>query len=505
MDRITVMDTTMRDGEQTPGIAFTPEEKAMLGRMLYNAGVDFIEVASAQVSGGEKSGAMAVAAEFEEHGYPADILECLTYLTKESVDWAHDTGVGGVNILAKSSVEQIEKQFRMEPKDHTNLVLDIVEYAYDLGMKVNLYLEHYSSKGGVKDNPEYVDALINELIKTKKMQRITFCDTLGLFDPDEVKRYVGEFVEKYPKAFFDFHGHNDYGMAVANTLEAVRAHCKGIQATINGLGERTGNAPLEEVIVAVHDKTDKKTNIKEYMLKELSSLVEHSSGVRIPQNKPIVGKFAFTHKSGIHVDGMSKAKLYESIDPTRFGRSHEYDLGKHSGKATIRSHLEVMGVKPTDKLVDGILMRVKEFGDMKKVLSSEDLPYIIADLMEAPEEIRIDIEDCAIVTAIGTHPVATVSIKRNGKIYKVTGSGVGGYDAFMNAVRSLYKEELPKLVDYEVTIPPGGKTDALVYTTITWEDKEGNVFKTIGVSPDQTFAAVEATKKMLNRFYRNKK
>jgi (R)-citramalate synthase len=283
----------------------------------------------------------------------------------------------------------------------------------------------------------------------------------------------------------------------------LESGCKGVQVTTNGLGERAGNAALHRVVVGINDFTSKQTGINEAMIYPLSKLVERLSGVRIPDNEPITGANVFTHKSGIHVDGMEKDRLYASnLSPDRFGRRYEYSLGKHSGKATIKSHLESIGVEPTKNMIDEVLAKVKELSDKKESVTSEDLPIIVNEILDTPKESKIEITKCLINTGKNVSPEATIFVKCDGKIVSGSSVGNGGYDASMKALKKALEPlgiEMPLLVDYTSSIPPGGRTDALVSTTIVWRKANGEEFKTMGADSDQTVSAIKATEKMLNK------
>ncbi|MEM2175580.1 MAG: alpha-isopropylmalate synthase regulatory domain-containing protein, partial [Candidatus Micrarchaeia archaeon] len=257
---------------------------------------------------------------------------------------------------------------------------------------------------------------------------------------------------------------------------------------------------LEEIAVALKDMFGIE-KIKEKNIFKVSKLVEMFSGKRISFNKPIVGENAFVQTAGIHADGDIKGNLYKSkLTPERFGRKTEYALGKLSGKASLEQNLKELGIELSEKAKKKLLERIVELGDKKRSVTTEDLPFLIEDLIESPEERRFEILDLAITTGKGIIPTASYRIKCGKKELKITGFGDGGYDAFMNGLKKNEKRigiKLPELIDYNVRIPPGGKTDAVVETTITW--KIGNeIFRTIGVDCDQVMAAIKATEKMLN-------
>jgi D-citramalate synthase len=326
-------------------------------------------------------------------------------------------------------------------------------------------------------------------------------DTLGILDPDETYEYCKEMIEAFPDVEFDFHAHNDYDLAIANVFHAIKAGIRCVHTTVNGLGERAGNAPLSSVIATIKDHLKMKTNVKETELNKVSRLVESFSGIRIPTNKPLIGEFVFTQCSGIHADGDSKNNLYfNELLPERFGRIRKYALGKTSGKANIKKNLEDLGIELDSVSLKRVTDRIIELADEKETITSEDLPYIVSDVLDNDVvEQKVRIINYTVTNTMGLRPVANVAIEIVGKQYEEFSDGDGQYDAFVKALRKIYKKQgktLPKLIDYVVTIPPGGKTDALVETVITW--KNGREFKTRGLDPDQNAAAIKATIRMLN-------
>jgi D-citramalate synthase len=302
---------------------------------------------------------------------------------------------------------------------------------------------------------------------------------------------------------FDFHAHNDYGLAVANVYAAVRAGVKGVHVTVNGLGERAGNAQLSAVVAVIHDQLNEKTNVVENKLNHVSKSVEMYSGIRIAPNQPIIGENVFTQCAGVHADGDYKSNLYcNALIPERFGRTREYALGKTSGKANIRKNLEALGIDLDEDSMRKVTQRVIELGDKKEIVTQEDLPYIIADVLRHDmQENKIKVLNYSLSLAQGLKPVATLKVEIDGVGYENTSTGDGQYDAFVRALRKIYKSldrPFPMLTNYAVSIPPGGRTDAFVQTVITWRH-EGVEFKTRGLDADQIEAAIKATVKMLNK------
>ena len=327
-------------------------------------------------------------------------------------------------------------------------------------------------------------------------------DTLGILNPDQTFRFFTKMVNRYPDLHFDFHAHNDYDLSVANVMSAIKAGAKGIHTTVNGLGERAGNAPLSSVISVIHDHLDAEIGVVESEITKVSRIVETFSGIRIPVNKPVIGENVFTQTSGIHADGDCKDNLYfNDLLPERFGRKRKYALGKLSGKATVRKNLEEFGLDLSPESLAKVTQRVIELGDKKENVTTEDLPFIISDVLGTEHiNYKIFIKNYSLSLSFGLRPIASVQIEIEGNIYEETSSGDGQYDAFMKAIRKVYdrlNKEFPLLTDYFVTIPPGGKTDALVETVISWSYL-GMEFRTKGLDADQTESAIKATEKMLN-------
>jgi D-citramalate synthase len=499
--KIEIMDTTLRDGEQTSGVSFVPHEKLMIARLLLeDLKVDRVEVASARVSDGEMEAVRMICewAALRNHLHQVEVLGFVD--GKTSVDWIREAGCQVLNLLCKGSLKHCTEQLKKTPEEHIHDIKETIYYAHSQGVLVNVYLEDWSS--GMKHSPEYVFQLMDALQSTP-VQRYMLPDTLGILNPLQVIEYMRKMKKHYPKKHFDFHAHNDYDLAVSNVLAAVLSGVKGLHTTINGLGERAGNAPLSSVQAILKDHFEAITNIDESRLNDVSRVVESYSGIVIPPNKPIVGENVFTQVAGVHADGDNKNNLYcNDLLPERFGRKREYALGKNSGKANIRKNLEDLGLQLDEESMRKVTERIIQLGDKKELVTQEDLPYIVSDVLKHDvEDDQVKLKSYIVNLAYGLKPMATVKVEIHGKEYEVNSSGDGQYDAFVRAIRKIYKETLgrkfPMLTNYAVTIPPGGRTDAFVQTTISWsfEDK---VFKTRGLDADQTEAAIKATMKMLN-------
>lgn len=499
---IEIMDTTLRDGEQTNGVSFLPHEKLHIAKQLLEVvHVDRIEVASARVSEGEKKAVKQICLWAAQRGM-LESVEVLGFVDKHtSADWIHSCGGKVMNLLCKGSERHCTLQLKKTIEEHIADIIAEVDYATSLGMSVNVYLEDWSN--GMKDSPDYVYALVDALSKTS-IKRYMLPDTLGILNPLLCMEYFRKMRKHYPALHFDFHAHNDYDLAIANVSSAVLCGANGIHTCVNGLGERAGNAPLASVQAILKDHFEMKTAIDESALYPTSQLVASYSGISVSPNRPITGDNVFTQVAGVHADGDKKSNLYcNALLPERFGRQREYALGKNSGKANILKNLEAFDLSLTPEETRRVTQRIIELGDKKQLVTPDDLPFIVSDVLkhDTPDS-RVRLINYMVTTAQGLKPTASFKIEIDGKAYEAHACGDGQYDAFMVGLRQIYEEQLgrhlPQLTGYAVGIPPGGRTDAFVQTTISWMHPNGTVVRTHGFDADQTDAAIKATIKMLN-------
>ena len=530
---VEIMDSTLRDGEQTNGVSFLPHEKLVMARkLLSDVNVDRIEIASARVSEGEREAVTKICAYAQKNGL-LDRVEVLGFVDGgQSIDWIAECGGRVVNLLAKGSLKHCTHQLHKTPEEHISDIKKELAYAASKGISVNLYLEDWSN--GMKDSPEYVYQLMDALLSVERrteneefatavpsvegnavansalytlhstlIKRFMLPDTLGVMNPLQVIEYFRKMIKRYPDVHFDFHAHNDYDLAVSNSLAAVLSGARGLHVTVNGLGERCGNAPLASVQAILKDQFHAKTNIVESQLNDLSRMVESFSGITVAPNQPIVGENVFTQVAGVHADGDTKDQLYfNELMPERFGRKREYALGKQSGRANIAKNLEELGLELTPEQTRRVTERITELGDKKEIVTQDDLPYIVSDVLKHDgSEEKVKLISYIVTTAYGLKPGANIKVEINGQEFEGSAVGDGQYDAFVKALRHIYKKYLdrtfPTLANYQVSIPPGGRTDALVQTVITWHYKDG-LLRTRGLDADQTEAAIKATFKMLN-------
>jgi len=501
---VSLMDTTLRDGEQTQGVSFSAGEKLNIAQaMLESLGVDRIEVASARVSDGEQDAVRSIIDWAKGQGLEGKV-EVLGFVDYDrSVNWIKEAGGQVLNLLVKGSEKHCTNQLGKTLDEHVADIHNTVVYAREQGLQVNAYLEDWSN--GYHDNKDYVFKLM-AAIKDCGIEHFMLPDTLGVMSPDEVFSALSDMRTNFPEQVFDFHPHNDYGLATANCMAAVKAGITNLHCTMNCLGERAGNVSLAELTVVLRDKLDIKTGIDETHLHAISTMVEQFSGKYIAANMPILGQDVFTQTAGIHADGDVKGGLYETqLSPERFDRKRTYALGKLSGKASVLKNIEELGITLSDDNLKRVLQRVVSLGDSKETITADDLPFIIADVLESSDYQHISLVECQIHSQYEKDSQVSLTVEIKGIEYSENGTGNGGYAAFIDALKKIMTQqnfERPELLDYSVRIPRGGKTGALTECTITWSgDHVGNTGKNLrtrGVHSNQVYAAVEATLRMIN-------
>ena len=493
------MDTTLRDGEQTQGVSFAPDEKVNIAKaLLQSLRVDRIEVASARVSEGEKQAVLSINDWAKQGGFEGQV-EVLGFVDHtKSVDWILETGGSVLNLLTKGSEKHCREQLGKTLEQHVEDIEKTIAYAHEKNLSTNIYLEDWSN--GYQDSRDYVFDLMDKL-KNTGINHFMLPDTLGVMSPDEVFDSLSDMCNRYPESTFDFHPHNDYGLATANIMAAVRAGVSAVHCTINCLGERAGNASLAEVAVVLTDKMQMQLAIDESHIVRISNMVENFSGKWVAANAPVIGADVFTQTAGIHADGDHKGGLYESkLGPERFSRTRKYALGKMSGKASLQKNLDLLELNLSEQNQKKVLARIVQLGDSKQTITLDDLPFIIADVLESEDYQHIKLLNCSITSGLELESTVSIKVKINGDTRLASGCGNGGFDAFIDAINKIMKEynySLPSLADYEVRIPKGGHTDALTECVITW-DCGNKMRKTRGVHSNQVFASVAAALKIIN-------
>ena len=497
-NHVHLMDTTLRDGEQTRHVSFSTSEKVSIAEALLDAlRVDRIEVASAGISDGEKEAVTRISEWAATKGY-ADRVEVLGFVDGGlSAAWIASAGARVMNLLTKGSERHCRTQLKRTLAEHVEDIRRTIACAQDRGLRVNVYLEDWSN--GYRDSPDYVYALV-EGLQGKGVGHVMLPDTLGVMTPEEVYAGISDMLARFPGQAFDFHPHNDYGLATANAAAAVRAGVSTIHCTVNCLGERAGNVSLAEVVVVLRDKLGMTLSIDEARIIYLSEMVESFSGKWVADNAPVIGTDVFTQTSGIHADGDRKGELYQTpLRPERFGRTRAYALGKMSGKASLENNLEKLGIQLTADERTKVLERIVSLGDSKTTITLEDLPFIIADVLETRDYEQIELLRCTVTSDLELESTVSITVRLNGEIHSASGAGNGGFDAFIDAIRKILSAsfDFPELVDYDLRIPKGGSPSALTEVLITWADGP-RTFRTRGVNANQVFAGVAATLRMLD-------
>jgi len=485
--KVSVFDTTLRDGEQTPRVSLTVEQKVMIAEALDALGVDVIEAGTAIASKGD----FEAIKEISQCGLKAEICS-FARIKKEDIDSAADANADSIFMVAPSSDYHIQAKFPGKGKDFViEKSVEAIEYAKERGLIVEFGAEDAS-----RADLEFVVSLL-KAGEEANADRLTFADTVGVLRPERTAEIVKR-LKKELKRPIAIHCHDDFGLATANTIQAVINGANEFHATINGIGERAGNAALEEVTMALEFLYGLKLEINKERLYPTSKLVEKFTRIVVPPNKPIVGDNAFTHESGIHTSALLKdSRTYEPISPEIIGRKRVIVLGKHTGKASVEAILKELGYSANPQQLEEILARIKDLGDRGKRVTDADVKAIIETVLQIKSEKKVKLEDFAIVTGKNTTPMASVKLRINGEERIETAIGVGPVDAAINAIRKAIKNYADvKLVSYSVEAITGG-TDALVDVVV--QLKRGNKIVTArGARADIVMASVEAFVEGLN-------
>jgi len=493
---IKFLDTTLRDGEQTPGVSLVPENKLRIAQRLDELGVDFIEAGFAAVSEGEMEAVSLIA----KQGLKAQISSAARG-TKNDIDAVLKSGASTISMIIPTSDLHIEYRLRKTREQILNSIDEHVRYAKDHGLVVEFLAED-----ATRSDFDYLTEAFLMAIDAG-VDRVTACDTVGVLTPERSAEFFSKLKENI-KVPLGVHCHNDFGMAVANTVAALGAGAEEAHATINGLGERAGNASLEEIVVSLKQLYNLDLNIKTELLYSTSQLVSRLTGVYVQPNKAIVGENAFTHESGIHTQGLlSNPLTYEPIAPELVGGTRRISPGKHSGTHGIRATLEKMGLHPNEEQFKEIFQRIKDLGDKGKTVMDADVLAIAENVMGLSKEKPIQLEEMTFVGGDKVTATASVRLRLNGKDVWGTAVGVGPVDAAINAVKNAIAEVEPiTLEQYNVKAITGG-TDAMVEVVVRMR-KGDRAVTGMGVREDIVKASMEAVLSAMNVLttdYDNKK
>ena len=494
MEYIRIFDTTLRDGEQTPGVSLTPEEKMEIANQLDKLGVDTIEAGFPSASEGEQKALK----DLMKAGLNAEVC-ALTRTLKSDIDVAIACEVNTIHTFISTSDVQMKYALNMTPEQVLKAVDESVQYIKNHG-----FICEFSPMDATRTRMEFLKKVCITAEKAGA-DRINIPDTVGIMKPASMRRLI-EDLHGIAEVPLSVHCHNDFGMAVANSLAGVEGGATQVHVAVNGLGERAGNAALEETVMSLHMIYKKKTRINTKLLYETSRLVSRLTGVIIQPNKAIVGENAFAHESGIHTRGVVvKPLTFEPIKPETVGRKRRLIAGKLAGKHGIKSELAEAGIYPNDKQLSEIVNRTKELGDKGKMVTDADLFAISRAIMGIPEEKLIDLADLAVVTGTGVIPTASVRLVLDGKEYVAAETGVGPVDATIKAIQTLTDRLVNvRLTEYRLEALTGG-SNAVAEVIIKVEDKEGNIVSSRGAREDIVMASVEAMINGINKLLMRRK
>lgn len=491
--RITVFDTTLRDGEQTPGVSFTLSDKIEIAHQLSDIGVHVIEAGFPASSADEFSTVKTIAAE------GLDTIVCgLARSVRSDVDRCIDAGVDMVHVFIPTSEIQRRHTIRKSHEEVVNTTGEIVRYARDHADKV-LFSAMDATRTGIVELTEVFSAAVEA-----GATAINVPDTVGIATPTSMQEMIRALRPKIPVTI-DVHCHNDFGMATANTISAVEAGADQVQVTVNGIGERAGNADLACTVMVIESIFGYDTGITTKRLVETSRMISRFSGIMVPPTYPVTGEFAFSHESGIHSQGViENTSTFEPgiMTPEMVGHRRRLKLGKHVGRHAVREMLNQVRINTDDAQIDEIISRIKQMSAKGKKITEHDL-YEIAETVTGTSSggRYIELVDIAIMTGNHMIPTATVRAKVNGAEEICSSTGNGAVDAAINALIGT----IPKpatLKEFNISAISEG-SDAIGHVTLVVEDEKGRLFDAAASGDDVVLASTEAMINALNMVYRN--
>ena len=488
-EKVRIFDTTLRDGEQTPGVTVTPEQKIQIASRLSDLGVDVIEAGFPIVSHGEMRAIKAIA----NNGLKAEICG-LARATDADIDAAINCGLKYVHTFIATSDIHMKFKLKMTREQVLEHAVHAVEYAKKHGLRVEFSAEDATRS----DRPFLLEVF--RAVEQAGADRLDIPDTVGYATPQYITQIVND-VKTVTKLPISMHCHDDFGLAVANSLAGINAGAVCAHVTINGLGERAGNASLEEFVMALQCLYEKKHNIKTQMLYETSRFVANTMGIVVQPNKAIIGENAFGHESGIHTHGILNNPLtYEPISPELVGRKRWLQAGKHAGAHGINAMLAEFGITPTDEQLKTIVENQKNIADKGKAITTADLLSIAGEVMHNPQfEEKFKLYDFHIVTGMNIIPTAVVRLNAEGKDLISSETGVGPVDAALKAIQKIAADVASiKIREYKLDSISGG-SDALAEVSVKVEDKNGNIVSARKANEDIVVASVEAMMDAINK------
>jgi 2-isopropylmalate synthase len=488
-DKVRIFDTTLRDGEQTPGVSVTPEQKLQIAIKLDELGIDAIEAGFPVVSHGESIAIRDIV----KQGLKAEICG-LARTVKADIDAAIDCGLTYVHTFIATSDIHLQFKLKMSREQVLERAIWAVEYCKKHGLQVE-----FSAEDATRSDRNFLNQVF-QAVTNAGADRLDIPDTVGYSTP----LYVGMLVEEIKARTnlpISMHCHDDFGLAVANSLAGINAGAVCAHVTINGLGERAGNASLEEFVMALQCLYNRKHNIKTELLFETSRFVSNTMGIIVQPNKAIIGENAFGHEAGIHTHGIINNPLtYEPINPDLVGRKRWLQAGKHAGAHGIKAMLEDFGIRPTQTQLHEIVEKQKDLADKGKSITTADLLSIAGDVMHSDKfEEKFKLYDFHIVTGMNIIPTAVVRLNTNGKDFIASEIGVGPVDAALKAIQKIAGEMANIAIrEYRLDSITGG-SDALAEVSVKVEDKNGTVVSSRRAGEDVVVASVQAMVDAINK------
>ena len=487
-DEICIFDTTLRDGEQTPGVALTVDEKIQIAQKLDSLGVDKIEAGFPASSKGEFEATKKI----KSLNLDSTIVG-LARCVKNDIDSVLDADLDYIHTFIGTSPLHRDYKLKMSKDDIISTAVDAIDYAKDHGLTVE-----FSAEDATRTEMDFLFNFYNEIVNSG-VDIIDIPDTVGILTPVFTKELI-----TYARYMFSLpisvHFHNDFGLATANTLMAIECGANQAHVTVNGIGERTGNAPLEELIIVLQTAYKIDLNIDTSQLYSLSEFVGRLTGIKMPVNKPIVGDNAFAHESGIHVHGiLNNSSTYEPISPDIVGHSRKIILGKHTGANALKSKLEEYHIELNDKQFDNVFNQIKSLGDKGKCVTDDDLKAIALTELSSAREKPIKLKGLGLLSGAIVSPTATVKLEIYGVEKETSKTGVGPVDAAINAIRELIQDTMHiELEEYNLEAINGG-TDALADVFVISSDNEGNKSTGRAIDDDIVMASILAVLDSINK------
>ncbi|KZX12636.1 2-isopropylmalate synthase [Methanobrevibacter filiformis] len=485
---VEIFDTTLRDGEQAPGVALTVDEKIQIAKKLDDIGVNTIEIGYPAVSEGEMESARSIKAQ----GLNANLCG-LARVLKRDIDHVLDCDLEYVHTFIGTSPLHREYKLRKSKEEIMDMAVNAVEYAKDHGL-----ICEFSAEDATRTEEDYLIDIYNA-VESAGADKINVPDTVGILFPSATKELISK-LKANIKIPISVHCHNDFGLAVSNSLIAIESGASQAHVTINGIGERGGNASLEEFIVSLKVAYGIDINIDTTQLFNLSDFVSKITGIKIPPNKPVVGENAFAHESGIHVDGILKnASTYEPIAPELVGHTRKIALGKHTGASALRSKLKDYNINMNENQFCSVYDQIKALGDKGKIITDADLKAIAVTVLGKAEEEYIKLLGLSVITGESVSATATVKLLIEEEIKEISKIGVGPVDAALKAIQSLVQDFTHvELEEYNIEAITGG-TDALAEVFLMVSDEENNQATGRSTQDDVIMASVEAILNAINK------